>query len=129
MAGSITDELAKIRQRLSGTLNVTAAAPMSFTETQLTTLGVTTTRSFSGFSRLTAQYVIASINTNVVLRMEGSNDGVNWFNLNDANLDTIVTTNGVNALTWQGVAQNVRANFVSELGGTSATVDFVLRFG
>jgi len=130
MAGSVTDLLEKIRVRLGGTLSVTAAAPVSFTETQLTAPAqVTTSRNFSGFNKLTAQCLIASINTSVTIRLEGSNDGTNWFNLNSSNLDTTFTANGVQSFVWQGIAANVRANFVGEVGGTAVTLDFVMRLG
>lgn len=130
MAGTVTDLLYRIGNLLAGTLAVSAIAPISYTEAQLTAPAQTTTaRSFSGFSRLTAQLLVATINTNVVIRLEGSNDGTNWFNLNSSNFDTTITTNGVQAFTWQGIASQVRANFISESGGITATLDFVMRFG
>ena len=82
---------------------------------------------FGGNNKLTAQVVIAAINTNVVLRMEGTLDGTNWFNLSNLNTDTIITANGTYAFVWVGVALSVRLVFVSEAGGTAVTVATTMR--
>ena len=66
---------------------------------------------------------VAAINTNVVLRAEGSIDGENFFNLSESNADTTVTANGTNAFTYRGKINYIRLRFVSESGGTDATVD------
>jgi hypothetical protein len=94
---------------------------------QLTAPGVTAAFSTVGYKRITAAYTVAAINTNVVLRLEGSMDGTNWFNLSSTNADTTVTTNGTNAFNVEAAVDQVRLNFVSESGGTAATVDATVR--
>ena len=90
---------------------------------QLTTAGVTAAKGCSDFEEHILQYTVAAINTNVVLRAEGSIDGENFFNLSESNADTTVTANGTNAFTYRGKINYIRLRFVSESGGTDATVD------
>lgn len=71
----------------------------------------------------TIAVVVGSINTNVVLRIEGSIDGINAFNLNTAELDTTIAANGARAFRFSGALTHIRVNFVSESGGTDATID------
>ncbi|MCG3179659.1 MAG: hypothetical protein BIFFINMI_02000 [Phycisphaerae bacterium] len=68
---------------------------------------------------------VASINTDVTVRFEGSLDGTNWFPLA---ADLVITANGTQAIAASGtVPAYVRGNFVSETGGTAATVTFKYR--
>jgi hypothetical protein len=92
--------------------------------TQLTAPGVTISRNVGELSEHVLQYTVAAINTNVVLRAEGSNDGTNFFNLNVDNADITVTANETNAFVYKGKVNYIRGRFVSEAGGTAATVDF-----
>jgi hypothetical protein len=94
---------------------------------QLTAPGATAAFSTVGYKRITAAYTVAAINTNVVLRLEGSMDGTNWFNLSSTNTDTTVTANGTNAFNVEAAVDQVRLNFVSESGGTAATIDATVR--
>ena len=93
-------------------------------ETQLTAPGTTTARDVSLFRNITVSYTIASINTSVTTRLEGSTDGSNWFNLDPGESNTTVTTNGTFAFILSNVAlHRIRLNFISEVGGTAATID------
>ncbi len=71
------------------------------------------------------QYVIAAINTNVAITVQGSLDNVNWFNLHEDDSNTTKTANGVYAIMYQGAGEvnYIRFYFVSEAGGTAATID------
>jgi len=70
---------------------------------------------------------VASINTNVIVALEGSIDGTNWSKII---ANTTITANGT---THYNVANHpvkfIRPVFVSELGGTAATVLFSVAAG
>jgi hypothetical protein len=82
-------------------------------------------------SIVTKNYVlfvtVASINTNVIIALEGSIDGTNWSKII---ANTTITANGT---THYNLANHpmryVRPVFVSESGGTAATVLFSLGTG
>jgi len=101
----------------------------NFTQTtwaQLTAPGVTPGRSTNKFNNVSISATIANINTNVVLRVEGSNNGTNWGTISTA--DLTVTANSTVFFNFSNIAVgNVRLNFVSESGGTAATVDAIVR--
>lgn len=65
---------------------------------------------------------VASVNTNVIVALEGSIDGTNWSKII---ANTTITANGT---THYNVANHpvklIRPVFVSESGGTAATVLF-----
>jgi hypothetical protein len=65
---------------------------------------------------------VASVNTNVIVALEGSIDGTNWSKII---ANTTITTNGT---THYNLANHplkfIRPIFVSESGGTAATVLF-----
>lgn len=104
------------------------------TATQLTAPGNSDEVSVEGSKDHTVQVKVASINTNVVVQLEGSVDGTNFFILPlegvvvsgitiTANVATI-TANATYLLYVKDVAiKNIRLNFVSESGGTAATID------
>jgi hypothetical protein len=92
--------------------------------TQLTAAGVTTALNVGDLTEHVLQYKVAAINDNVVLRMEGSVDGTNFFNLSSENVDVTVVANETNAFVYSGKVNYIRGRFVSETGGTDATVDF-----
>lgn len=92
--------------------------------TQLTAPGATASRDVGDLSTHILQYTVAGINDNVVLRMEGSVDGTNFFNLSSEDVDVTVVANGTNAFVYDGRVNYIRGRFVSESGGTAATVDF-----
>ena len=70
---------------------------------------------------------VASINTNVIIALEGSIDGTNW---SKTIANTTITANGT---THYNLAnhplQFIRPVFVSESGGTAATVLFSISAG
>lgn len=109
----------------------------SDTATQLTAAGATDAVGVRGSKNHTISATVAAINTNVVLQVEGSIDGTNYFKLPledvvvsgltiTSNVATI-TANGVYLLYVKDVAiKTIRTNFVSETGGTAATIDISL---
>lgn len=88
----------------------------------LTAPGSTSSVSGYGMLRHALQITVASINTDVVVRFEGSFDGTNWFNMDSA--DLTITLNGTYHIQSEKLAKQVRGTFVSETGGTAATVTF-----
>jgi len=65
---------------------------------------------------------VSSINTNVVVRLEGSIDGTNFAAIIS---DQTITSNGTFVFSVDGrPVKSIRPNFVSESGGTSAQVTF-----
>ena len=92
--------------------------------TQLTAAGVgDKIADTQGASSLSCEVVVASINTNVVVRLEFSNDlafGSGVF----FSPDLTITANGNYAISSAPVKKYCRARFVSETGGSAATVDF-----
>jgi hypothetical protein len=102
--------------------------PLSFT--QLTAAGSTAATNVRPYSNITFQILIATIDTSVTVRVEGSMDNTNWFNMNDAGVDTTYTANGTYQLSKSNVAvEYVRFTFVSEVGGANATIDVDLTAG
>ena len=70
---------------------------------------------------------VASINTNVVIALEASIDGTNWSKII---ANTTITANGTTHYTVANHPMRyVRPVFVSESGGTAATVLFSLGAG
>jgi len=75
--------------------------------------------STTSYSLLTT---VANINTNVVVRLEGSIDGTDYATIIN---NTTYTGNGTFSLNVTGIPMKfVRPVFVSESGGTAATVRF-----
>ena len=65
---------------------------------------------------------VASVNTNVVVRLEGSVDGTNYAPII---ANQTITANGTTIYSVSGrPVKWIRTNFVSETGGTAATVTF-----
>ena len=120
----------------AGSVNVTQVGGVAVlpykqfsAETQLNATGTTAAQDVTQFNYLTYQYKVASIGTSIVVRMEGSVDGTNWFNLSPTNTDTTITANGTYAFIASGVAlYRVRFNLVTITGGTP-TVDVRLMAG
>jgi hypothetical protein len=60
----------------------------------------------------------------LTVRVEGSLDGTNWFNLDDAGLDTTYTGDGTYQFHKDNFAcKYFRFTFVSETGGGAGTID------
>jgi len=72
---------------------------------------------------------IATIDTNVVVRIQGSLDNSNWFNVDEDEQDVTYTANGTYALRYQGKGEvrYLRLYVVSESGGTLVTVDIKVK--
>ena len=99
-------------------------SPLTNTWTQLTAPGNTASFACTGRKNHTIAVTVANINTNVVVRVEGSLDGSIWGNLDYAGTDTTITSNGTSMLTAELIPlAYIRFVFVSESGGTTATID------
>jgi hypothetical protein len=98
--------------------------PITNTFTQLTAPGSTTGFATTGRNNHSVFLTVAAINTTVVVRIEGSADNSAWANLDISGLDTTITANGTYlfAIPETPMAY-IRATFVSETGGTAATID------
>ena len=132
---SIDSNLAGINTKLPSSLGAKAStdsisqanAQAQTTLTQLTAAGSTAAVSMLGYTRAFITLLVASIDTNVVVRIEGTNDGTNWTNLSTANTDTTITANGTYSFVFVGCPASIRVTFVSESGGTAATIDTTVR--
>jgi len=81
------------------------------------------------YRKHTWQYTIASINTSVDVRVEGSLDNNTWGNVNAADATTQKTANGT-YLMWSEIhVRWIRFVFVSEAGGTAATINVKYKGG
>ncbi|MDD3135030.1 MAG: hypothetical protein PHF64_00880 [Methanoregula sp.] len=107
-------------------LPITAEAidPLTNTFTQLTAPGSTTGFATAGRNNHSVFLTVAAIDTTVVVRIEGSADNSAWANLDISGLDTTLTANGTYlfAIPETPMAY-IRVTFVSETGGTAATID------
>ena len=85
----------------------------------LTEAGVTENGLSYRVQAITYQVTIASIGTNVVIRFEGSLDGVTYFNLDQNNVDTTITSNSTTGYCLSGCPINfARLRLVSFSGGS-----------
>lgn len=73
-------------------------------------------------SKHTIQYTVASIDTSVTVGAYGSLDGTSWFNLDANDTDTTQTLDGTYGMIFDGMTKYIVFSFVSEAGGTSATI-------
>lgn len=135
LVGAVIERLTSILTTLPATLGVKTQA-LSFSAgvaqdknvwAQLTAPGVTSAFSMVGYKHATVSVTVATINTSVTLRVEGSLDGTNWFNLSANDTDTTYTANGTYGFVVEATVDNIRLNFVSEAGGTAATVNGTVR--
>ena len=110
----------------SGVLQTATTVPtLDTTPAMLTAPGPGATINVANFGALTVQLVVAGINTNIVVRLEGSLDGTNWFNLEEGGGDQTITIDGTYAFKLGVHADKfIRLNFVSETGGTTAIIDY-----
>jgi len=84
----------------------------------LTGAGVTDSRVTTGLN-LAFQVTVASVGTSVTIRLEGSVDDENYFNLDESETDTTLTANGTYGYALNGCpVQYVRLRLVSIDGGT-----------
>ena len=77
-------------------------------------------------SAVTFQVTVSSIGTNVVVRFEGSLDDTNFFNLDDEDEDTTISTSGTTGYSLSGTpVEYVRLRLVSITGGTPTVATVV----
>ena len=101
------------------------------TYAQMTAPDTTAAWNVRRFNTITWQYIIAAINTNVVVEAQGcvENTATNWFNLNSTESQTTKTANGTYGMKTEAELVWTRFIFVSESGGTNATILCKLRGG
>lgn len=92
------------------------------TFTQLTAPSSTDSYEVDDYNYHTIQYKVANKDTNVVVKIQGSLDNTNWF---DCTNETTQTANGTYYLSFTGALRYIRFTFVSETGGTAATINAV----
>ena len=84
----------------------------------LTSVGVTDSAQTAGVS-LMFQVTASGVNGNVVVRFEGSLDNINFFNLDQDDDDTRITSNGTTGYALNGCpVKYARVRLVSISGGT-----------
>ena len=88
----------------------------------LTEAGVSSVAITTGLD-LAFQVTVSDIGTSVSIRLEGSVDGVNYFNLDESETDTALTANGTYGYALSGCpVQYARLRLVSIDGGTPTLV-------
>ena len=91
---------------------------------QLIAPGVTAAVDASEVNNHVFQIKVAAINTSVDVNIEGSLDGTNYFQIKAADVQYIA--NGAYYISENDLqVKFVRFSFVSEVGGTAATLDVV----
>jgi hypothetical protein len=92
----------------------------------LTAAGVTENGLSYGAQAITYQVTVATIGTNVVIRFEGSLDGVTYFNLDQNNVDTTITANSTTGYCLSGCPINyARLRLVSFSGGSPSVATLI----
>ena len=92
----------------------------------LTAEGVTENGLSYGAQAITYQVTIASIGTSVVVRFEGSLDGVSYFNLEQNNADYTITANGTTGYCLSGCPVNyARLRLVTITGGSPSVAALI----
>jgi hypothetical protein len=92
----------------------------------LTAEGVTENGLSYGAQAITYQVTIASIGTSVVIRFEGSLDGVSYFNLEQNNADYTITANGTTGYCLSGCPVNyARLRLVTITGGSPSVATLI----
>ena len=86
---------------------------------------------FTGARTLSCDMVITGIVTNVIVRLQCSNDTVNYMNCNADGTDTTIIANGAYSMvyTYAAVHRYYRLYWVSEAGGTAAEIIVSFRVG
>lgn len=91
---------------------------------QLTAVGASEALKVHGLETHVFQAVIADVDTNVIIRFEGSLDGVNYANIAADVQDETLTTDGTYIYSRSSLPlEYVRVRYVSESGSTTPTVD------
>ena len=120
------------RAQIIAFLAAGGTTPIEHTETQLTAAGSTAARSSKPHKLITFQVKATNVDTNAVIRFEGTLDDTgddNWGNLDEDNVDTTLTADGTTLYTFTGKLSRVRFTFVSESGGTAVTFDVKIMIG
>jgi hypothetical protein len=92
----------------------------------LTAEGVTENGLSYGAQAITYQVTVADIGTSVVIRFEGSLDGVNYFNLEQNNADYTITANGTTGYCLSGCPVNyARLRLVTITGGSPSVATLI----
>lgn len=95
----------------------------------LTAEGVTENGLSYGAQAITYQVTVAGIGTSVVVRFEGSLDSVNYFNLNENSVDTIITANGTTGYCLSGCPINYARLRLVTINGGSPSVATIMGAG
>ena len=95
----------------------------------LTAVGVTENGLSYGAQAITYQVTVASIATSVVIRFEGSLDGVDYFNLNQDDADYTILTNGTTGYCLSGCPINYARLRLVTINGGSPSVATVIGAG
>ena len=95
----------------------------------LTAEGVTENGLSYGAQSITYQITVATIGTSVVIRFEGSLNGVNYFNLNQENADYTILTNGTTGYCLSGCPINYARLRLVTINGGSPSVATVIGAG
>ena len=98
--------------------------PTFNTATALTAAGTTDDVPATGAKDFVIQVNVSSIGTNVVVRVEGTLDGTNYFNCDTAG-DTTITANVTTAFTMQNIPLMALRGRLVSLSGGSPSVEFV----
>ena len=99
------------------------SSPIVTTLGTLTSAGVTDFQALGVQDNVVFQVQVATIGTNVVIRLEGSLDATNWFNLDALEADATLTANGITAYSLSQVpVPYVRGRLVSLSGGSPSVV-------
>jgi len=104
--------------------------------TQLTAAGNTADVEVSNIFNHSFQVLLAAVDTNVIVALQGTMDGTNYFELTldttaVAGASTItnnrvtLTVNGTYLIQARAKLRSIRLDFVSESGGAAATLDVV----
>lgn len=99
------------------------SAPIVTTLGTLTAAGTTDFQALGPQDNLVFQVTVSSIGTNVVIRLEGSLDATNWFNLDASEADTTLAANGTTSYSLSQVpVPYVRGRLMSFSGGSPSVV-------
>ena len=89
----------------------------------LTSPGVSENAIGYSATAITFQVEVTGIGTNVIIRLEGSLTGTNYYNLNTDG-DITLTANGTYGYLLNAPGRYVRVRFVSNLGGTPSITTY-----
>ena len=119
--------LSAIQAIVPATPQPTQVFRTTFTETPLTAVGVTTTRTVSFSTNILFQLTISGTVGTTTVRGEGSLNGSNWCTLGDDALDISYTANGTYAIASNLILNQARFRVVAIPVG--ATVSVVMLVG